>query len=131
MGPAAPCYSGDDGAIVYARRDAATATGFSLVRRALAKDRITPAGEAEPWLQNAVLGVIYRRGEFVGPRVPGPCVGDCSANGVVSTNEIVLGINVALGRLPLGSCRAFDEDRDGAVSIAELLRSVGDVLEGC
>jgi hypothetical protein len=131
QGPAAPCYTGDDGAIVYSEVDEKTASGFSLRRQPLADDRITAVGDPEPWLDDGVLGIVYRRGEFTGPRVPGECVGDCSANGLVTTNEIVLGINVALGQKPLDSCPAFDANRDGAISIAELLNSVVDALGGC
>jgi Zn-dependent metalloprotease len=130
-GLAAPCYTGDDQAIVYSQADDGSPTGFSLVRQPLADDRITPAGDPAPWLEDGFLGIIYRRGEFTGPRLPGICVGDCSANGLVTTNEIVLGINVALGQKPLDACRTFDADRDGAISIAELLKSVVDAMDGC
>jgi hypothetical protein len=130
-GLAAPCYTGDDKAIVYSQLDGSTATGFSLVRQPLAEDRITAAGDPQPWLDDGFLGIIYRRGEFTGPRVPGMCVGDCSANGLVTTNELVLGINVALGLKPLDACRPFDANRDGAISIAELLSSVVDAMNGC
>ena len=128
---AAPCYTGDDRAIIYSQADAATASGFSLVRQPLAEDLITAVGDPEPWLDDGVLGVIYRRGEFTGPRVPGICVGDCSANGLVTVNELVTGVNLALGRMPVSACGVFDVDGDGTVSIDELVGAVADALQGC
>jgi uncharacterized repeat protein (TIGR01451 family) len=62
-----PGYNGDDTAIVYSQGDSNVPTGFSLVRQALANDRITPVGQPTPWLQDADFGVIYRRGSFTGP----------------------------------------------------------------
>ncbi len=56
-----PGYTGDDTALVYSQRDPGVSTGFSLVRRPLAPDRITPKDPSSIWLRNAEFGVIYRR----------------------------------------------------------------------
>ncbi|GEM_PF-1029935 len=61
----APGYTGDDSAIVYAQVDNTTATGYSLVRQALAADGITPAGNPTLWAGDAAYGVVYRRGTYV------------------------------------------------------------------
>lgn len=63
-----------------------------------------------------------------------PCaglVGDCDQNGAVSVGELVLAVNIALGRVDLASCRAADSQGDGQVSVAELIAAVGDALHGC
>jgi hypothetical protein len=61
-----PGFTGDDLALVYSR-PAATTTGTSLFRHALAADHVTPSGSRTSWLTNADFGVIYRRGAFAGP----------------------------------------------------------------
>lgn len=60
-----------------------------------------------------------------------PCVGDCSGDGEVTVDEIIAGVNLALGITPLGSCPSFDANGDNAVTIDELVRSVSAALEGC
>ncbi|MGE3311720.1 MAG: M4 family metallopeptidase [Limisphaerales bacterium] len=62
-----PAFAGDEGAVVHAQRDfTAFASGFSLVRQALASDRLSASGPVTLWMHDAGLGVIYRRGAFTG-----------------------------------------------------------------
>ncbi len=61
-----PGYTGDDSAIVYSQFDPSVPTGFTLLRQALATDRLTPVGAPEVFLPDADFGVIYRRGTFSG-----------------------------------------------------------------
>jgi Zn-dependent metalloprotease len=131
QGPGTPGYTGDDGAIVFTREDSQAASGFSLFRQRVAADRITPVGDPSLWLRDGFLSAIYRRGEFTPPRLDGECTGDCSANGVVTVNELVTGVNLALGRVPLASCQTFDRDGDGKVAIDELIVAVADAIHGC
>ncbi|MCP4698614.1 MAG: hypothetical protein GY862_17445 [Gammaproteobacteria bacterium] len=56
-----PGYSGDGQAILHAKRDSTAAMGFSLVRQTLAQDQITPSGRPRVWMQEAAIGVSYRR----------------------------------------------------------------------
>ncbi len=60
-----------------------------------------------------------------------PCVGDCSGNGVVSVNELVMMVNIALGAEEMSSCAGADTNADGSISIDELVRATGAALEGC
>jgi hypothetical protein len=55
-------------------------------------------------------------------------VGDCDENGLVSVNELVIGVNVALDRIDLSRCSAFDLDHDGQVSVNELVAAVRTAL---
>jgi Zn-dependent metalloprotease len=63
-----PSYNGDDSAIVHMFPDTDVAFNSQLIRQPLAKDRITPQGQATTWLRGASFGTVYRRGKFVGPQ---------------------------------------------------------------
>lgn len=60
---------------------------------------------------------------------PAACPGDCDGDGTVAVNELITGVNLALGNV--ASCDAMDGDEDERISIAELIRAVGALLEGC
>jgi len=59
------------------------------------------------------------------------CEGDCDEDGGVSTGEIALGVNIALGRAPISSCRNCDPDHDGQVEVAEMVMAVRNRLSDC
>jgi hypothetical protein len=61
---------------------------------------------------------------------PGPCVGDCDSNGVVSIGELILGVDIALGLQSADACPAFT-NADGMVDIAQLIEGVKNALNGC
>ncbi len=63
-----PSYNGDDSAIVHMFPDAGATFNSQIIRQPLAKDRITPEGQATTWLRGATFGTVYRRGQFVGPQ---------------------------------------------------------------
>jgi hypothetical protein len=65
------------------------------------------------------------------PDVGGHCLGDCSGNNSVSVDELIKGVNIALGNLPLGSCPSFDRDDSREVTVDELIRAVSNALSGC
>jgi hypothetical protein len=60
-----------------------------------------------------------------------PCPGDCNGDGTVRVNEIVLGVNIALGNLPIGACDLFDANDNLQVTADELVSGVGALLDGC
>jgi hypothetical protein len=66
-----------------------------------------------------------------GRPVTAACVGDCAGDGTVAVNELVLGVNMALGRLSLQQCPIFDGNRDEQVSVNELVAAVANALAGC
>ena len=51
--------------------------------------------------------------------------------GSVTVNELILGVNIALGSADVGDCEAFDENGDGMVGINELITAVNNALDGC
>jgi glucose/arabinose dehydrogenase len=59
------------------------------------------------------------------------CVGDCNHSDTVTVDELVLGVNISLGNLPIDSCPVFDADGDGHVSVDELIQAVNNALNGC
>ena len=59
-----------------------------------------------------------------------PCTGDCDGNGAVAINELILGVNIALGAQPVDACPAF-MNPDGIVDIARLIKGVNNALNGC
>jgi len=65
------------------------------------------------------------------PPTPGPCVGDCDANGRISIEELVRGVRIALGQPVPSACPSFDEDNNQKVTIDELVKAVNGALYGC
>src|SRR5205807_1241451 len=59
------------------------------------------------------------------------CAGDCDGSRSVSVDEIVRGVNIALGTIALSQCEAFDVNHDQAVTVDELLAAVNAALNGC
>jgi hypothetical protein len=55
-------------------------------------------------------------------------VGDCNRNGQVTVDEMVHGVNIALGKAPVSGCTPFDRVADGRVNVDELIKGVGNVL---
>jgi hypothetical protein len=59
------------------------------------------------------------------------CTGDCDATGLVTVNELIRGVNIALGNSDVVDCASFDVDGDGLVEVNELVRAVNNLLNGC
>lgn len=59
------------------------------------------------------------------------CFGDCDDNDVVSTAELIRGVNIALGHMSTDVCSQFDADGNGVVTIVELIAAVADAIGPC
>lgn len=59
------------------------------------------------------------------------CAGDCSDDQLVTVDELVRGIDVALGSEPLEACPLVDGNADGIVSISDLVAAVDSAVNGC
>jgi hypothetical protein len=59
------------------------------------------------------------------------CVGDCNGDLTVPLSEILIGVDIALGNPPPIECDAFDSDRDGTVTVDELVGAVLNSLTEC
>ena len=62
---------------------------------------------------------------------PPHCAADCSDDGRVSIDELVLAVAIALARAPRDACVPADADADGRVTIDELIAAVGAAQFGC
>ena len=72
-------------------------------------------------------------GQVPTPTVPpaGGCVGDCNDNGEVAINELIIGVNIALGSAQLTQCPSFDRNANGEVEVNELIQGVNAALGSC
>ena len=118
----APCPRGDEcpGSSVCVASDAAAKLHVYHCAAAATATSAIPSATATPPPPSATATTAG-----------GACTGDCDASGVVTIDELVTGVNVALGVLPVATCPGFDRSGDGAVGIAELIAAVGDALHGC
>jgi hypothetical protein len=60
-----------------------------------------------------------------------PCAGDCNGDLRVTIDELLIGVAISLGRLPLSVCFVFDHDDNGAATIDELAAAVRSLLSEC
>ena len=65
------------------------------------------------------------------PPTLGACIGDCNGNGEIAINELITGVNIALGSANVGTCPSFDSNSSGDVGINELIAAVNASLNGC
>jgi hypothetical protein len=63
--------------------------------------------------------------------VPLFCEGDCNGNGVVTVDELVSIVNLALAQGVSVWCPAVDANDSGTVTIEELIGAVDRALTGC
>jgi CARDB protein len=59
------------------------------------------------------------------------CAGDCNDDAMVGINELITGVNIALGAQPITACAAFDANHDQMVGINELIAAVNNALNQC
>lgn len=59
------------------------------------------------------------------------CVGDCSGDGAVTVDELIVGASIALGELAVDACVELDADHDATVSVDEIVVGVMRALAGC
>jgi hypothetical protein len=59
------------------------------------------------------------------------CPGDCSGDLAVTIDEVLLGVNIALGASPVEACPGMDSGGSGSVEIDEILQAVNAALIGC
>jgi hypothetical protein len=62
---------------------------------------------------------------------PGGCPGDCDGGGSVTVDELITGVNIALGAIALDQCLVFDTDAGGTVTVDELIAAIDSALNGC
>jgi penicillin G amidase len=60
-----------------------------------------------------------------------PCLGDCAGDERVTVDDLIKGVNIALGTAEITACTAFDLAGDGSVTVDELVKGVNEALSGC
>jgi hypothetical protein len=50
---------------------------------------------------------------------------------VVTIDDLVTGVNISLGQLPISDCPAFDANVSGEVTVVELLQGLLNAQHGC
>lgn len=65
------------------------------------------------------------------PAAAQACLGDCNGDGFVTVDEILTGVNIALGAQELASCLSFDGNGDSIVSVDEIIQALNVALTGC
>ncbi len=59
------------------------------------------------------------------------CAGDCNGDHVVTVDELLVGIGIALGNGTVAQCPSLDINRDGQITVDELVAAVNNALNGC
>lgn len=75
--------------------------------------------------------ILLTDGSFTPGVQPIGCVGDCNSDGTVAINELITGVNIALGSASVDACSSLDTNFDGSVAINELIAAVNHALNGC
>ncbi len=59
------------------------------------------------------------------------CVGDCGGDGTVTIDDLIKGVNLALGNTGGDPCPSFDLNDDGMVTVDEIIKGVNAALSSC
>ncbi len=65
------------------------------------------------------------------PAPASACAGDCNGDGMVTVDEILAMVNIALGSDLVTNCTAGDVNGDGMITVDEILAAVDNALNGC
>ncbi len=102
---------------------------FGTQRRTQLGERF---GLARAWRKGgAATAAVFLAVLLISPAAAQDCVGDCNGDDEVAVNELIVGVNIALGNQEVTSCEAFDANDDGEVTISELIQGVSNALNQC
>ncbi len=113
-------------AIMAAVDEANAAADFAGLTLNQANDAAESAANNDPTVQT-----LLRELQVTPTPTPIACVGDCDGGGEVTVDEIIKGVNIALGNADLSTCPVFDKDGNGEVDVTELIVAVNNALAGC
>jgi len=67
------------------------------------------------------------------PPTPRPvlCVGDCNSDHLVTVDELLTMVKIALGNTAVSTCAAGDANHDNQITLDEILAAVSHALHGC
>lgn len=128
----------------YGSPAAAPVPGMALLRRSETDDNAADFVLGAPNPENNA-GVVGTLGQCPGAdptataTIPAPtptstveaCTGDCNRDLTVTVDEVIRGVNLALGTGSLDGCPEFDADGSGSVTVDEVVAAVNNGLNGC
>jgi hypothetical protein len=79
----------------------------------------------------AAIAILILTTVITGPTAASACVGDCTNNQLVTVDEILTGVHIALGFGSIAQCRPVDDNGDQQVTVDEILLAVNNALNGC
>ncbi|MFI5395346.1 MAG: hypothetical protein ACHQ9S_07420 [Candidatus Binatia bacterium] len=98
------------------------------------QDRASTPGDPVMIAPNQT-GIDFVFGDENLPPTPTPtpafCVGDCNSDGLVTVDEVLTMVNIALGNTPVTACAAGDANHDNQITVDEILLAVDHALNGC
>lgn len=110
---------------------AAARAWWAEVRMTATLDTITVTCRfgRRPWLATLLLSGLLL--SLVVAQATAQCTGDCDQSLSVTVDEVVTGVNIALGTRDLGSCTSFDADNSQSVTVDEIIQALNFALTGC
>lgn len=63
--------------------------------------------------------------------MPAYCDGDCNGDRLVTVDELVRAVNVALDQIVPAECIAADRNDDGSITVDEIIAAAGSAQNGC
>ena len=75
-------------------------------------------GSVVRWVLGAAVVALLLPGAGMA-QSDGDCACDSDGNGVVSVSEVIMGVNIALGKAAMGACMPADHQPDGQVMVDE------------
>jgi len=125
-----PAFKPEQHAAYYVRvLENPTCRWSTIACNRLAPDE-RPATCADPQYPKTVQERAWTSPIWYAPVQPA-CGGDCSGDGVVTVNELVVMVNVALGTMPVSQCPAGDASGDGEITVNEIILGVTHTLDRC
>ncbi len=82
-------------------------------------------------VRHATCAVAFLGALLTATAARAACPGDCDDSGSVVVNELIRGVNIALGNLPLTECPAFNTNGNTTVEVNELVAAVNAALNSC
>src|SRR5262249_3405728 len=77
------------------------------------------------------VGDVTVSGQLYVAERPPPCTGDCHDDRMVTVDDLMIMVNVALGDAPVYWCAKGDADGSGSITVDEVVAGVGRALDGC
>jgi hypothetical protein len=96
-------------------------------------DDLFPNELMEPFFTQPIhdVGLAAEALADIGWSAPTVCQADCDGDGLVTINELITAVRIALGESPLTSCATADIDNSGTVAVNELVGAVNRAIDGC